>query len=60
MGRYSPKEGKKRRKVTKKILYILKLLVVVSKLDDFLCEILFPPKVGGGMKARKVRKVRGR
>ncbi len=44
----------------KKILYILKLLVVVSKLDDFLCEILFPPKVGGGMKARKVRKVRGR
>ena len=60
MGRYCPKEGKNRRKVTKKVLCVLKLLIVVSKLDDLLCEILFPPKVERGMKARKVRKVRDR
>ena len=37
MGRYSPKEGKKRRKVTKKVLCILRLLILLCEIYMLCC-----------------------
>ena len=42
MGRYSLKEGKKRRKVTKKGLYVLKLRVLICKFGQFAMQNTFP------------------
>ena len=42
MGRYSLKERKKRRKVTKKVLYVLKLRVLICKFGQFAMQNTFP------------------